>query len=124
MSITGPSKDKEQILVALCDEVVKLTQPIPLVELERAKNILKINILMAMEKKEDRTEEIARNLMTYKKLTFVDYCKRIDEVTSDKVNEALKKAIKKQPTLVAIGENADQIPNVSQVYSYLQRYVK
>lgn len=81
------------MLVALCDEVVKMTKPIQKEELERAKNILKINILMAMEKKEDRTEEIARNLMTYRKLTFLDYCKRIDEVTSEKVNEALKKSL-------------------------------
>ena len=41
-----------------------------------------MNILMAMERKDDRLEEIARNYMTYKKLTFMDYCDRIDKVTS------------------------------------------
>ena len=39
-------------------------------ELNRAKNIIKINILMAMERREERLEEVARNYMTFHKLTF------------------------------------------------------
>lgn len=42
-----------------------MKEPIPDEELNRAKNILKMNILMALERKEDRLEEIARNYMTY-----------------------------------------------------------
>jgi hypothetical protein len=47
------------------DELNSLKGPIDEVQLNRAKNILKMNVLMAMERTEDRLEEIARNFMTY-----------------------------------------------------------
>lgn len=105
----------------MLDELKKLTVSIPTEELERAKNILKMNILMAMERKEDRIEEIARNQMTYKKLTFMDYCQRIDEVTSDKINKAAKRMLTRQPTMVAMGEAVEKIPDLSLIRSYLTR---
>ena len=54
----------------LLEEMSKLKDKIKDEELSRAKNILKMNILMAMERKEDRLEELARNYMTYGGLTF------------------------------------------------------
>ena len=55
----------------LCiEELNALKEPIDEVELNRAKNILKMNVLMAMERTEDRLEEIARNFMTFGDLTF------------------------------------------------------
>ena len=51
-------------------------------ELNRAKNILKMNVLMAMERQDDRLEEIARNYMTYGNLTFHKYCEKIDSVSA------------------------------------------
>jgi predicted Zn-dependent peptidase len=82
MQVHGPANSAKHLFVALLEELAKLKITIPSEELERAKNILKMNILMAMERKEDRLEEIARNYMTYRKLTFLDYCDRIDAVTS------------------------------------------
>ena len=54
----------------MLDELNKLKKPISEEELNRAKNILKMNIIMAMERSEDRLEEIARNYMTFGDLTF------------------------------------------------------
>ena len=56
------------------EELNSLKAPIDETELNRAKNILKMNVLMAMERSEDRLEEIARNFMTYGDLTFHQYC--------------------------------------------------
>jgi hypothetical protein len=42
-----------------------------------------MNILMAMERQEDRLEEIARNYATYGTLNFHQYCDQIDAVTSE-----------------------------------------
>ena len=39
-----------------------------------------------MERKEERLEEIARNFMTYDKLTFMKYLPNIDKVTSEDIN--------------------------------------
>ncbi len=54
----------------MTDELNNLKVSIDDIELNRAKNILKMNILMAMERSEDRLEEIARNFMTFGDLTF------------------------------------------------------
>ena len=54
----------------LIEELNRLKQNISDEELNRAKNILKMNILMAMERSEDRLEEIAKNYMTYGDLNF------------------------------------------------------
>lgn len=54
----------------LIEELNRLKQNISDEELNRSKNILKMNLLMAMERSEDRLEEIAKNYMTYGDLTF------------------------------------------------------
>ena len=51
-------------------ELNLLSHKIETTDLMRAKNVLKMNILMAMERNEDRLEEIARNYMTYGEFTF------------------------------------------------------
>ena len=60
------------------EELNRLKQNISDEELNRAKNILKMNLLMAMERQEDRLEEIAKNYLTFGDLTFHQYCDRID----------------------------------------------
>ncbi len=52
------------------DELNRLKENIKEDELNRAKSILKMNILIAMEKQEDRLEEIARNYMAFGDLNF------------------------------------------------------
>jgi len=61
MSIEGPGSHSQDLMAVLLDELNRLKEPIPDEELTRAKNILKMNILMSMERTEDRLEEIARN---------------------------------------------------------------
>ncbi|MEY4390255.1 MAG: hypothetical protein RLZZ167_895 [Pseudomonadota bacterium] len=54
----------------LIDELNGLKAPIDETELNRAKNIVKMYILMTIEKTEDRLEVIARNIMAFGDLTF------------------------------------------------------
>ena len=42
-----------------------------------------MNVLMAMERQDERLEEIARNFMTFGDLTFAQYSERIDSVTPE-----------------------------------------
>lgn len=100
MSISGPSNHGQSLFMVLVDELHKLTLKISDEELSRAKNILKMNILMAMERKEDRLEEMARNYMTYNDLTFFNYLEKIDAVTSEKINKAASQLFKGKPTII------------------------
>merc|ERR1712127_528066 len=104
-----------ELMAVLLEELHKLREPIPEVELARAKNILKMNVLMAMERQEERLEEIARNFMTYGNLTFHQYCEQIDAVTSDSINAAATKALAGKPTMVVTGGAINLVPTIPEV---------
>jgi len=78
MSIEATNSFIYDALMNLMDELKFLNHFIETTDLMRAKNVLKMNILMAMERNEDRLEEIARNYLTYGDLTFKNYLEKID----------------------------------------------
>jgi len=84
-------------------------------ELNRAKNILKMNVLMAMERQDDRLEEIARNYMTYGNLTFHKYCEKIDSVSARQINECASRLLSGMPTLVITGGEINMVPTITDV---------
>lgn len=83
LTISGPGSHSQELMMLAIEELNRLKQNISDEELNRAKNILKMNLLMAMERQEDRLEEIAKNYLTFGDLTFHQYCDRIDAVTSN-----------------------------------------
>jgi hypothetical protein len=68
--VEGPGTHSAELISVLTDEFKCLRDPIDEIELNRSKNVLKMNVLMAMERSDDRLEEIARNYMTFGDLTF------------------------------------------------------
>jgi len=92
------------------EELHKLRIKIPDEELQRAKNILNANILMAMERREDRLEEVARCYMTYKHLTFLEYVNNINKVTSESINRVATKALQGIPTLLVSAPDLKGVP--------------
>ena len=97
------------------EELNALKEPIDEVELNRAKNILKMNVLMAMERTDDRLEEIARNFMTYGDLTFHQYCEKIDAVTSSDINSVASKLLQGKPTLLVTGGAINMVSSAADV---------
>jgi predicted Zn-dependent peptidase len=102
------------ISVAL-EELANLRNPVSEIELRRAKNITKMNMLMALERQEDRLEEMARNYQTFGELNFHSYCDKIDKVTSRQINAAADKMLRGRPTMVVIGGGIDQVPSIEQI---------
>ena len=115
MSIEGPGSHSQELMNVLTEELNNLKNPIDDIELNRAKNILKMNILMAMERSEDRLEEIARNFMTYGDLTFHQYCEKIDQVTSAQINAVATKTLAGKPTMLVSGGAINLVPSVTDV---------
>jgi len=62
MTITGLKNNVSDIAKVLCDGLNGLKSGITDEELQRAKNILKGNILLALERQSDRLEEISKNV--------------------------------------------------------------
>ena len=115
MTIEGPGSHSQELMSLLVEELNALKNPIDETELNRAKNILKMNVLMAMERSEDRLEEIARNFMTYGDLTFHQYCDKIDQVTSSQINQVASKLLSGKPTLLVSGGAINLVPSVTDV---------
>ena len=63
INIVGASPHSLELLDAILRQFHALAEPIPYEELNRAKNILKINVLLAMERQCDRLEEITKNVI-------------------------------------------------------------
>lgn len=120
MTIEGPGSHSQDLLAVMLDEFNKLKERIPDEELARAKNILKMNILMSMERQEDRLEEIARNYMTFGDLTFHQYCDKIDAVTSDQINRAASRVLAGKPTMLVTGGAINLVPTITDVQRQLQ----
>ena len=120
MTIEGPGSHSQELMSVLLEEMNRLKEPIPDQELARAKNILKMNVLMSMERQTERLEEIARNFMTFGNLTFNQYCDRIDAVTSDQINAAATKVLGGKPTMLVTGGAINLVPTVTDVQRQLQ----
>lgn len=97
------------------EELNALKEPIDETELNRAKNILKMNVLMAMERTDDRLEEIARNFMTFGDLTFHQYCDKIDAVESSDINRVASTLLQGKPTLLVTGGAINMVSSAADV---------
>jgi len=115
MTIEGPGSHSAELMQVMLQELHRLREPIPDVELARAKNILKMNVLMAMERQDERLEEIARNFMTFGDLTFAQYCDRIDSVTSEQINAAATRTMSGKPTMLVTGGAINLVPTITDV---------
>lgn len=115
LTIEGPGSHSAELMSLLVEELNSMKGPIDETELNRAKNILKMNVLMAMERTEDRLEEIARNFMTYGDLTFHQYCEKIDSVTASQINSVASKMLAGKPTLLVTGGAINLVPSVTEV---------
>ena len=74
-----------------------------------------MNVLMAMERQDERIEEVARNFMTFGDLTFSSYCERIDAVTSEQINAAASKVMSGKPTMLVTGGAINLVPTITDV---------
>jgi len=115
VTVEGPGSHSADLMSVAIEELNRLKEPIPDQELARAKNILKMNVLMAMERQEERLEEIARNFQTFGNLTFHQYCDKIDAVTSDQINAAMRKCLAGKPSLVVAGGAINLVPGITDV---------
>ena len=115
LTIEGPGSHSQELMQVLTEELNGMKNTIDDAALNRAKNTLKMNILSAMERSDDRLEEIARNFMTYGDLTFHQYCDKIDGVSSSDINRVASAAMSGKPTMLVQGGAINLVPSVTEV---------
>jgi predicted Zn-dependent peptidase len=79
-----------------------------------------MNILLSLEKQEDRLEEIAKNFLTFGDLTFHKYADQIDAVTSADIQRAAGRALSTKPTMIVTGGAINLVPTITEVSRQLQ----
>merc|ERR1712086_1091622 len=114
INVEGPGSHSAELLQVAVEELNKLREPISDAELNRAKNLLKMNV-MALENSGDRLEEIARNFQTFGALNIHEYIDKINAVTSDQINRAASKCLAGKPTMVVSGGAVNLVPGISDV---------
>ncbi len=120
ITIEGAGSHSSDLLNVGIEELSKLKDRISDEELARAKNVLKMNILLGLENQGDRLEEIAKNFLTYGDLTFHKYVDQIDAVTSQDINRAAARALGTKPTMLVTGGAINLVPSITDVQRQLQ----
>lgn len=95
----------QKLLDNLLIETTKIQEHINEKELERAKSQIKANILMAEERPEYKSEEIAKNFALFGRYFSTDeVLDTIMKTTTDNLTESAKKIFNSKPTLAIVGE--------------------
>lgn len=86
-------------------------------ELDRAKNMLKNNVLTQLESRLVLFEDIGRQILTYgKRESTEDMCAKIDDVDKKVLKDLMRNSITgMKPTLVAVGDDVSQVPAFEEV---------
>lgn len=89
-------------------------------ELDRARNMLKCNVLTQLESRLVLFEDIGRQILTYgKREDAATMCAKIDAVTKEDIREVVRRAVKKPPTLSTVGIDITKVPKVEEVMQWL-----
>lgn len=96
----------EAVVRELAD-LVNITE----LEVQRAKNLLKTQILLNLEKSASRVEEGAKSLGAFgRPYDGLIYTKAIDRVTRDQLRALLAQLLASNPTLLALGGDTSVVP--------------
>jgi len=88
-------------------------------ELNRARNMLKCNVLTQLESRLVLFEDMGRQILTFgKREDNATMCKKIDAVTKEDLQELVQRALQKPPTVCAVGDNVSLVPSHADVVGW------
>ncbi|OEU16163.1 LuxS/MPP-like metallohydrolase [Fragilariopsis cylindrus CCMP1102] len=119
VSASTPVADRVPDLVTiLADQLACVAiQPVGDIELSRARNMLKCNVLTQLESRLILFEDMGRQVLTYgKREDAATTCRKIDSVTAGDIQKLAREMLQNhQPTLVATGSHLDKVPTYDEV---------
>lgn len=120
LSFTGSSSNCKEILNEMLGIFEAFRSGVNEVELNRAKNMLKRQVLLNVSNQMDRLEEVVRTYAIHKDIKVIDnYINMIDSVTPEKISKVINKMIQGKPTLVVTGNAVNLVPSVSDIQKLL-----
>lgn len=100
------------LVTILGDQLARLAvQPVSPIELSRARNMLKCNVLTQLESRLILFEDMGRQVLTYgKREGAATTCAKIDAVSADDIQRLVQDMLKENPTLASTGSHLDRVP--------------
>ena len=91
-------------------------------ELERAKNMLKCNVLMQLESRLVLFEDLSRQLLTYNRHeTMRDTAARIEAVTASDCQDLVSRSLcQNPPSLASVGMDLSKVPRADEIKAWFQ----
>eukprot|EP00968_Pinguiococcus_pyrenoidosus_P003934 scaffold260_cov274-Pinguiococcus_pyrenoidosus.AAC.23 len=113
---SAPDKAAE-LSHALCDFFVRYSYvPVQDKALDRAKQMLKVNLLTMMESRLILFEDMGRQILTYGEvMTAKQICDKVDAITADDIMRIVKGMLQCPPAVSAVGPKLDNVPTREQV---------
>eukprot|EP00521_Asterionellopsis_glacialis_P017568 CAMPEP_0195295620 /NCGR_PEP_ID=MMETSP0707-20130614/17725_1 /TAXON_ID=33640 /ORGANISM="Asterionellopsis glacialis, Strain CCMP134" /LENGTH=575 /DNA_ID=CAMNT_0040356885 /DNA_START=66 /DNA_END=1793 /DNA_ORIENTATION=+ len=111
-----PSKSRDATLV-LAEQLNKLkTELVTDEEIDRARNMLKCNVLTQLESRLVLFEDMGRQVLTYGHREDTEtMCRKIDSVTKEDLRELAQRAMAKPPTIASVGDDVSIVPGYDEV---------
>jgi len=109
-----------QLMHEFCAQICKLAlTPVDPVELSRARNMLKCNVLTQLESRIILFEDLGRQFVTYGHREAPEaLCRKIDEVKAEDVMNIARRAISKPVSISALGKDLKNVPTYDQVLQW------
>ena len=121
ISGSSPPANSREMATTIVNQFVKLADEfVTDEELDRARIMLKCNVLTQLESRLVLFEDIGRQILTYgKREDAASMCSKIDAVTKENIRDVVRNAIRKPPTLSCVGIDVSKVPNVGQMAQML-----
>ena len=105
------------------DQFLRLaTQEVTPLELSRAKNMLRSQLMMQLESRIVTCEDIARQYATYGKRDLPEVtCDKIESVTAADIQHLVKTMLMQPPSIVCIGEDVSHLPTYEQLRDFTMK---
>ena len=117
---TQPHKARDMVQV-FTEHLAKLgVELVDEQELDRARNMLKCNVLTQLESRLVLFEDMGRQVLTYGQRECMNVtCEKIAAVTAEDVRQVAVKALQQPPTVAAVGEELSHVPDYHEVVRWL-----
>lgn len=105
------------------DQFLRLaTEAVTPVELSRAKNMLRSQLMMQLESRIVVCEDIARQYATYGKRDLPEVtCAKIEKVTAADIQRMVKTMLLQPPSIVCVGEDVSNLPTYDQLREFTMK---
>jgi processing peptidase subunit alpha len=120
---TAYAENVSELVTILADQLARVAvQPVGDVELSRARNMLKCNVLTQLESRLILFEDMGRQVLTYgKREDAATTCRKIESVTAEDIQKLAQEMLQShKPTLAATGSHLEKIPRYEDVCQWFR----